>query len=381
MPKIIRAPINPKVLEWALKDLNLSVDDFSKKVRVKPEKVNEWLEGEKQPTYNQLEDISYRILKLPLAAFFLLEPPKNLSIKKKFRTLPEYLLDLTSYKTRIAIKKAEFFKFALKELFGVNPSGDRIFEKIKLSIRQDPAGASVILRNELKINLELQKSFGNGYQAFNHYREVLENKGIFLFQLQLEGDRGFCLLDEDFPLIIVNSSDSINSKIFTLFHELVHILLETDDIYKEVEPPHYSEAPIEKFCNWVASEILLPFTELQDRYGAGLNKCDEELITKISTEYSVSREVVLLKLVTLRYANNDDYKRLKKKWDEEFIKSRTERSGGDYYINKISALGKLFINVVIESYKQGKINDLQVSNYLDIKFANLPKIEAEVYAF
>ena len=115
MPKIIRAPINPKVLEWALKDLNLSVDDFSKKVRVKPEKVNEWLEGEKQPTYNQLEDISYRILKLPLAAFFLLEPPKNLSIKKKFRTLPEYLLDLTSYKTRIAIKKAEFFKFRSEE--------------------------------------------------------------------------------------------------------------------------------------------------------------------------------------------------------------------------------------------------------------------------
>ncbi len=92
MSKIIRAPINPAILEWALKDLNLSVDEFAQKVKVKPEQVNSWLSGESEPPYKQLENIAYKILKLPLAAFFLAEPPENLTIRRKFRTLPEYLL-------------------------------------------------------------------------------------------------------------------------------------------------------------------------------------------------------------------------------------------------------------------------------------------------
>ncbi|MFO7445940.1 MAG: helix-turn-helix transcriptional regulator, partial [Ignavibacteriaceae bacterium] len=197
MRKIIRVPINPEILKWALEDLNLSVEDFAHKVGVKAEKVNDWLSGASSPTYNQLESISYKILKLPMAAFFLSEPPKNLSIKKKFRTLPEYLLELTSFKTRLAVKKADFYKTALFELFKFNPSVSPLFKKIKLTVNDDITKDANVLRRELGINIELQRKFSSGYQAFNHYREMLENKGVFLFQLQLSGDRGFCLIDEE----------------------------------------------------------------------------------------------------------------------------------------------------------------------------------------
>jgi len=382
MTKIIRAPINPAILEWALKDLNLSVERFAKKIKsnVKPEKVTEWILGTSQPTYKQLEDIAYKILKLPLAAFFLAEPPENLTIKRKFRTLPEYLLNLTSYKTRIAIKQADFYKSALYELFRSNPSLEPIFRTIRLSVNQNPSEAIRQLRNDFGINIELQKKFRNGYEAFNYYRETLEIKGIYLFQLQLEGDRGFCLLDDEFPIIVVNSSDSINSKIFTLFHELVHILTESDDIYKEFEPSPYLESSIEIFCNRTASEILVPLTELAERYGSSFMYWDEDQISTIAKEYTVSKEVILLKIISMGLANQSDYRRLKEKWDEEYKESKKRREGGSYYVNKISALGRQYINTVIDSYKQGTINDVQVSNYLGMKFTNLSKIEAEVYA-
>lgn len=378
MSKIIRAPINPDILEWALKDLNLSIEDFAQKINKKPDLIKKWLNKESQPTYNQLEDFSYRVLKLPLAAFFLPEPPGNLEIKRKFRTLPDYLLELTTYKTRVAIKKADFYKTALYELFRNNPSPEPLFKKIILSSGQTSSEAAQVLRNELGISIVLQKKFRDGYQAFNFYRDALEQKGIYLFQLQLEGDRGFCLLDDEFPIIIVNSSDSITSKIFTLFHELIHILLGTDDIYKEVEPPVYLRDKTEQFCNQTASEILVPLNELAERYSSRLRYWDEDLISSIAKEYTVSREVILVKLISLGYAKQSDYKRLKAKWDEEFKKRK--RSGGSYYINKISALGRQYINTVIDSYKEGIINDVQVSNYLGMKFTNLPKIEAEVYA-
>ncbi len=379
MSKILRAPINPDILEWALKDLNLSVEDFAQKVRITPEKVKEWLNGDSQPTYNQLENFSYRILKLPLAAFFLPEPPINLAIKRKFRTLPDYLLESTSYKTRIAIKRADFFKTSLYELLGNNPSPEPLFKKMKLSRTQTPSEAARLIRKELNITFNQQKSFLNGYQAFNFYREILEEEGILLFQLQLEGDRGFCLLDDEFPIIIVNSSDSIKSKIFTLFHELIHILAGSDDIYKEVGSPLYYNDPTEVFCNQTASEVLVPINELTEMFRDELRIWDEELVSVIANEFTVSREVILLKIISLGLANQTDYRKLKDKWDNEFKKKRDERSGGSYYINKISALGKLFINVVIDSYKQGFINDVQVSSYLDMKFTNLPRIEAEVF--
>ena len=380
MSKIIRAPINPAILEWALKDLNLSVDEFAQKVKVKPEQVNSWLSGESEPTYKQLENIAYKILKLPLAAFFLAEPPENLTIKRKFRTLPEYLLYLTTYKTRIAIKLADFYKSALYELFGTNPSTEPIFRKIKLSIEQNPAKAAQQLRNEFGISIELQMKFRNGYNAFNYYRDILEIKGIYLFQLQLEGDRGFCLLDNEFPIIVVNSSDSINSKIFTLFHELMHILTESDDIFKELEPLSYLQTGTEIFCNRTASEILVPLNELAERYGSGLGYWDEVLLSTIAKEYTVSKEVILLKIVSMGLADQSDYRRLKEKWDKEFKEDKKRKKGGSYYVNKISALGRQYINTVIDSYKQGTINDVQVSNYLGMKFTNLSKIEAEVYS-
>jgi Zn-dependent peptidase ImmA (M78 family)/transcriptional regulator with XRE-family HTH domain len=380
MPKIIKAPINHVILQWALKDLNLSVEEFAQRVKVKPEQVNRWLLGESKPTYKQLEKIAYKILKLPLASFFLAERPENLTIKRKFRTLPEYLLDLTSYKTRIAIKQADFYKSALYGLFGTNPIQNPIFRRIRFSAAQSPVEAAQQIRDDFIINIDVQKKFRNGYEAFNYYRNNLELKGIYLFQLQLSGDRGFCLLDNEFPIIVVNSSDSINSKIFTLFHELIHILLESDDIYKEVEPSPYFESNTEIFCNQTASEILVPSNELAERYSSNLRYWDEDLISKIANEHSVSKEVILLKIVSLRLASESDFKRLKEKWDKEYLDNRKKRGGGNYYVNKISALGRQYINTVIDSYKQGIINDVQVSNYLGMKFTNLPKIEAEVYA-
>jgi Zn-dependent peptidase ImmA (M78 family) len=377
MGKIIRVPINPEVLKWALEDINLSIEEFAEKAGNKPAKITEWLDGKSYPTYNQLEKISYKILKIPLAAFFLPEPPKNLSIKKKFRTLPDYIFELTSYKTRLAVRKADFYRASLYELYKKNPSIEPIHKIIRLSTSINPSEAASKIREIFKLNIEVQKSFKNYYQAFNYYRDTLEEKGIFLFQLPLEGDRGFCLLDEEFPVIIVNSSDSITSKIFTLFHELNHILIGSDDIYKEVEPTEYTQENDEIFCNRTASEIIVPLNEFKERYGSELQLWNEQLISKAADEYKVSREVILIKLLNLGYAAPSDYSELKNKWDEEFRQKK--KGGSNYYLIKMSALGKHYIYTVIDYYKKGILNDLQVSNYLDMKFTNISGIEAEVY--
>src|SRR3546814_17029352 len=43
---------------------------------------------------------------------------------------------------------------------------------------------------------------------------------------------GFCLYDEEFPIIYVNNSSAKTRQIFTYFHELAHLVFHTSGIAK-----------------------------------------------------------------------------------------------------------------------------------------------------
>ena len=376
-PKV-KVPINNKILEWCIQDYNISIEEVAKKLGTTTAKVQSWIDNVDSPTYKQAENLAYKVFKKPLAIFFMPTVPTVLSVKKKFRSIPDYLFDLTTYKTRLAINKADFYKTVLYELYKRNPSESPIFKSIKTSFQADPKKLAQHIRGILGISLDRQNQFRDKYKAFNYYRSALESKGIFTFQLPLEGDKAFCLLDEEFPIIIVNSGDSPYSKIFSLFHELAHILTENEDIYKEITSPAYTNNPLEIFCNQVAAEVLVPISEFQLVYGIQIKSWNEEIVQAIANDYCVSKEVILRKLLELGIANSVTYSDFKKKWDKAYY--RSESSGGDFYRNKVSALGRTYVYKVIDKYKSGVINDNQVADYLGIKYAQLSKIEAEVYA-
>ncbi len=82
------------------------------------------------------------------------------------------------------------------------------------------------VRRYIGIPLSQQFSFRNNDQAFKAWRHALENAGVFTFKGSFN-DRflsGFCLLHERNPIIMVNNSNSFTRQIFTLIHELGHIL-------------------------------------------------------------------------------------------------------------------------------------------------------------
>ena len=68
---------------------------------------------------------------------------------------------------------------------------------------------------------------------------------------------GFCLYDETFPVIYVNNSSSKTRQIFTLFHELAHLLFQTsgiDTISSDyIDRLGGKEKSIEVFCNTFAT--------------------------------------------------------------------------------------------------------------------------------
>ena len=74
--------------------------------------------------------------------------------------------------------------------------------------------------------------------------------------------RGFVSSDPIVPLVFVNGADSKAAQMFTLVHELAHIWIGEDAL---VNLPVLQPGPvdIEKFCNRVAAEFLVPEAKLR----------------------------------------------------------------------------------------------------------------------
>ena len=74
-------------------------------------------------------------------------------------------------------------------------------------------------------------------KALKNWRNIIEANGIFVFKRSFkQGDiSGFCLVDDEFPVIFLNNSTTKSRQIFSIFHELAHILLSTSGITKSTD--------------------------------------------------------------------------------------------------------------------------------------------------
>ena len=78
--------------------------------------------------------------------------------------------------------------------------------------------------------------------------------------------RGFAVSDRLAPLVFINTTDAKAAQIFTLAHQLAHVWIGASGISN----PHLKEArippknEIERFCNRVAAELLVPTVGLEN---------------------------------------------------------------------------------------------------------------------
>ncbi|HLP44827.1 MAG TPA: ImmA/IrrE family metallo-endopeptidase [Candidatus Kapabacteria bacterium] len=152
------------------------------------------------------------------------------------------------------------------------------------------------LRTELDITKDTPSYWKNYDSAFKEWRKLLESRGVFVFKDSFKNDSysGLCIFDEKYPIIFVNNSMPKSRQIFTIFHELAHLLYRTGgiDVISETFfrrlKGDYSK--IEINCNRFAGEFLLPESILKEYPIA-----NEESISNLANRFKVSREVVLRK--------------------------------------------------------------------------------------
>nr|WP_243663695.1 hypothetical protein [Rhodothermus marinus] len=80
----LRVPVKPDLLYWAMRRSGRMPEELSRRFK----KLEDWLEGQGQPTLRQLEDFA-RATHTPIGYFFLAEPPEETLPIPDFRTTPE----------------------------------------------------------------------------------------------------------------------------------------------------------------------------------------------------------------------------------------------------------------------------------------------------
>ena len=345
--------------------------------------MNLWEAGEETPSYIDLERLAYEIYKRPLAIFFFPEPPEEETIENSFRTLPGSITRNLPPKIHFLLREASVMQLNLDELFDEqNPYPDKIINNFNLTLGTDIKLITKDIRDYLGISLKTQEKFKSGAEALKAWRNSIEEKGIFIFKSPFHHKQfsGFCLFDEEFPIIYINNSTSKYRQIFTLFHELAHLLFGISGIdridNRYINLIQGSNRQIEIFCNAFAGEILVPEDSFEEKINH--REINEALVSALSNSYQVSHEVILRKLIDRELISQEFYEEISD--HQNSLSDKKTGDGGNYYHNQYTYLSKSYLNEAFHQYYQNKITHQQLADFLNVKEKNIPGLERLVLA-
>jgi Zn-dependent peptidase ImmA (M78 family) len=371
--------INPTIITWARKKSGLTIEALAEKMKREPSEIVEWENKGNIPSYSILEQLAYKHLKIPIAIFFFPQPPEIDDPQKRFRRLPSYELDRLSPDTYQKIRIGQAYQDSLSVLLPRVSKQQRIFRELSPHL-VEPEDLAKQVRQYLGVTVDQQFLFRSAETAFKAWRHAIEEVSVFAFKDSFK-DRfvsGFSLIDDDYPIIFINNSNAFSRQVFTLIHELGHILYGVSGI-TDIDESYISmmtkdQREIEIKCNEFTSHLLVPDTSFKDdiRY---FRAHGPESISGIAEHYSISREVILRKLLDHGEVNSRYYEQKAAEWNKEYLAREKKTAGGNFYLTHLAYLGEGFSQLAFENYHRGRINSTDLADHLNINARYLSKLE------
>jgi Zn-dependent peptidase ImmA (M78 family) len=345
--------------------------------------VSKWEAGELEPTVRQLRE-ACRVYKRPLAAFFLTIPPTTFRVPHDYRRLPGELEPRLSPEFLGEFRAARYRRRIALEVASEGEIPEEISNLIgSVTTKTRPEKACAGYRDKLVERMS-KTSWSSRYDAFNSWREAIEHFGVLVSHfsgVKVREVRGYAITDTPLPLIGLNSSDSVNGRIFTLLHEFAHLLLGKPGVSNLKEYPSVISADqrIEQWCNAFAAEVLVPtsvFMSISDvKDTSGERMWDDDDLSRLASKFFVSRDVILGRLLTFGKVSSSFY------WSklEEYRKAAEEassESGGfiRHHQKIVRGVGKPFARIVVGAYDREAITASDLAEYLGMRLKHLGNV-------
>jgi Zn-dependent peptidase ImmA (M78 family) len=388
MPRV-EALANPAMLRWARNRMGFSLEDVSKKTRVSAERIEAWESGTARPTITQLRNLG-RVYKRPIAVFYLPEPPgPGPQPIRDYRRVWGTEARVLSSQLRGEIETAydrRDLALELLEIEGEQPSRFRL----AANLDENPDVVAKRIRRSLGISEETQRAWSDRYAGFNAWRDAIEVHGALVLQMTdvpSAEARGFSIAAKPLPAVVANIHDSPRARSFTLIHELAHVVLQRSGVCDLDD-----HGRVEPFCNYVAGAVLVPAGALLSETEVRLHdptspEWDDREIATLARRFSVSREVILRRLLILGRTDENVYRAKREQYLDEYEAERERRRQDEDRASRpipqdllaVARVGQYVSKLILSRYSHGRITASDVADHFGVRIKHLAAVERRVF--
>lgn len=365
---IIRVDVAPAVLSWALDVTGADEESLHRRF-----KVDKWLNAEARPTLKQLQDFA-RAAGVPFGYLLLPQPPAwSLPVpdfREGFEGTPTPSANLVAVLGQ-SQRRQEWYRDYAQGL------GAEQLEFVGSAADLDPIETAERIRRALDFEVsdrrgtwaDTRKAMLKGFEALGGLTvatSMVDNNTTR--SLDENEFRGFTLVDNIAPLIFVNTHQTLNGQIFTLAHEFAHVWRGASGIGNE-DPRSDGRSEIERWCNAVASEVLVPRADLESRHAALASAPLTEALDALAHDFRCGTLVVLQALHRTGVRRIENYANA---YDQELARLRSlstasEAGGGDHYNNQPFRVGERLSRALIADALEGRTSIEEAMRLMSMK--------------
>lgn len=365
---MVTVEVRPELLRWAISRAGLQPRDLSRRFP----HLEQWERGERSLTLRQLEAFA-TATRTPIGFLFLDRPPVERVPIPDFRTLADNhvmghspdLLD-TIY---LCQQRQQWYR-DFSRAAGEQP---REFVASR-QLKDDIESTAAEMRSALGFSLEERRALPTWSEALRRFIEHADALGVLVMCSGVVGNntqrpldpnefRGFALTDDLAPLVFVNGADTKAAQMFTLAHELAHVWLGQSAV-SDAQPSQIPHNRIEKWCNQVAAELLVPLAVLRSEYQGSSDL--REALDRLARRFKVSTLVILRRLHDAGWFTREYF------WtayheEVERLRAIPRKSGGNFYLTLGARAGKRFARAIVSSTLEGQTSFTEAFRLLGLK--------------
>jgi len=311
------------------------------------------MEESKMPTVKQLEDFAHRV-HVPFGYLFLPKPPEEKISFPFFRlgTNPKDKPSLNVYDMILLMQKRQDW---LSDYLRDNGYDPLPFVG-KYNVESDYK--EIVEDISIHLDLEENKSFSDWEDRQRYLIQKIEDAGVIVVSngvvennthrsIPVEECRGFVLVDDYAPFLFLNAADAPAAKMFTLIHELAHIWV-GKSVGVDLNQMLPADDPIEKLCDKVAAEFLLP-EKLFD-----LAWDQEQDFQKLSKKLKVSPVVLARRALDRNKISKGEFVGIYKGYMAKFSDKKSG-GGGNYYATAKTRVSITFAAHIRQALTSGSL--------------------------
>ena len=374
-------PISAQVLAWAREEAGFTQVELAERVQLDAARVEDWENAKSSPTKGQFSKL-VKVLKRPSALFFLPEPPTDAGMPTSFRraqgSANRKLSPKETHQIRWARRLQELTAWVLQD------TGAPRVELNRYQTNQNPTKAAIRERSNSSISTPDQLAWQNPSVAFREWRGHLEEQGVLVMQLSMGKNniRGFGAWNDYAPMVAVNTAYHPTARIFTLFHEVAHLLTRTDAACQDFVTPTEEDQSVERWCERYAATFLLPKEAVEKvaatKYGVthASPTADADTARYLANRFSVSARAMAIRLQEIGLAVPALYSTVVSELAARDWNDTSGGGGGESACQKrIRALGTPLSATLFTALDRGRITTRDLADHLALNTGQLDDLK------